>query len=482
MRRVRVKSCSSVDFVSAILVVKGIFHLTNKSFVTKEDADRFVSSCLHEFEVDHLWTSLLEVQIPRLIEFLTGKWDRETFISLNANRSAASRLAEVFGNPSLLNKIELAYQHFRPALEKAFAVAEKLHVESRYQESEIFHNINKWLNIVVIPLLFMSSAPLGRHGFYDDTSCTITLLFGAVNQEAPRFQEWYRFGVWHLAASLLVKKNIRETVPADFPSDFIDSGFLNQNYNIHKNMQSYVSSHIVNAAKLIAENSVNKSQSLDQMVKEPYSKGLYHINWFIDNMKGIVLDDKAEIAHLIEKWFEKLKEPIERPRFIGPLEACYYPHWLKEIRLVFGPSISPRTRAKLRSVNQKVLKKPFTECDLSDAWTGGTDYKDYNNFFFLTRQDHEWIEKIMAYFKIDPDGHIHDRSSFVFAVRHLDRPELFSKVCVALREEDLLALNRQGKSYDWFALDNGIMKSGEILYTADTCRFVEAGRSEDERP
>jgi len=457
-----------LELIHAIFVLKRVNYLSKYSIVSYSNAEKFVSDCLLDKDVEYIYSLIQGINMKKIVEYFIGNISEDEFIQSTNNSVQVKKLIEVFSDSSFINTISNSLNIFEKIIHDMVYLVKELHIVSRCFEAQNFDEEYKKIKLTIIPQLFMRSAPAGRYGFYQDDNETVRLsiIFGfnkLLKQNIIKFSEWYRLGVWHLASTSISRSKVTELLPTDFPSSEMTK-HLNPNIQMHGNFQEYTLAHIVNASKLISEVQINQETTIESLVKEPYSKGLYHINWFINNMITCPLDNE-NLSSLINKWNQYIIMEKSLPSFLGPLEACFYSQWLQNIRLIFSPSISKNYRSILESICKKMFPLNVSFSVLGDFKMDNWD--NYCNFVFAISEDNSWISELLDNINSRCFMGFTENSSFLFVKRNTKNPSLWTRFCVSSSEKDLLKINRIGKDSDWIVIKNGKSFNGDFNYIND---------------
>ncbi|MEK4250362.1 hypothetical protein [Paenibacillus sp. FSL W7-1287] len=465
-----------IDFINALNITHNIYHLSEDALVSIQDADDFTHSCIEKALLDGMFDAVQHIKMGDIIEFLAGKITGTEFIDRSINKTSASFLVEQFMNERNRDAINQKYLSFKKELQEAKNIAETLHYNSGYEKSNLLNSIGLGLEYTIIPQLFMRRAPFGRYGYVieQDCSTTVTIIFGTSREisldNGSRFYEWYRYGIWHLIALHALKQKVAEIIPLEFPDFFRSIECFHPSNRIHQNLHAYTSSLFVNAVKLVSEQNVNPRNTISILMKEPYSKGLYHLEFFVSNLQRTSTLADIDIETILKKWLVHIKTDRSMPPFLGPLEACLYPHWNKGmVRAIFSPGISLNVRNTLLSIYKKVLKIEIPEHDISENII--QDLGHYNNLIFLTSVDTKWIQEAFSELKVFIDGPLTPDTSCQFAIRNPSNPVLFTKISISSVDEKLPMLSRMGKASDWIAIKDNHHYQGEISYRSGGAYF-----------
>lgn len=467
-----------------------------RPLVTPPMLARFLSrACVDTPDLTEVLTTL---GLRRAVAIAGREFERYDAVSPAEDRAAAS-LRTILDDSNIQDRCRAAQSELIDDLGIALGPVRTMHERSRYAESPtLLRVMGADLEIRVIPSTTLPPAPNGKAGFYRAINGhnRLTLVFGFanhVNLEAVGYidwPQWWRLGIWHFLGRLYWTRRIDQLALSDSEQDrlfsLIPNEFLNK-VGIHESTisrnstwRAYFLDQLIGATKVIGEEEVAGSASAAGQRKWFSSLGRFHVQWFVERLRGRAFEDIA-FGDLLAEWVRDLPRLTGRsPIFGGPLGACENPLWNqnRSIRLYFSPSVSELTR--------RILRKWFTSFwPVPPTFDHGNSSPEVGaprtcHLVFGLWRDREWLagfhDGVRA--TIAATGASQalretlaqpaPAASLVYTGRNLASQDCWHRVCLAADDDALQAIHRQAHHYsDWTAILNGARLSGLSLHLED---------------
>lgn len=326
-------------------------------------------------------------------------------------------------------------------------------------------------HVYIIPSLFMKTAPAEKYGFSfvdKEGRKHIVLLFKLDNKlfqkESKFFIQWFRAGVWHFSVKDYLN-NVKKKITYKVQHSLDNESYFDSNLEIHRDYITYVLSNILEAVKIISEYQLNENELISNYLREPYSKGLYHIEWFVKYLLPKKLNDEV-ILNAIKTFTSRVFGNFltKTPIFYGPLQACNYRFWNNNVKLFFSPSVNKYIKVKIeRNINRFLNIKTVLENDIINP------LGDSCNVIFTLKDDIMWLNKISQMRPILMSKMFINSSFFIIVFRNTLHSSFWTKIVVTSNESEFIRVNNKfgNAPTDWICEIDGELELGEVEYLCD---------------
>jgi len=348
-------------------------------------------------------------------------------------------------------------------------------VQSRYKDMPCIKDSKyEEITIKIIPSVFMESMPDGKMGWTTTTNSNelvVIIIFGIeglLEFGASYFIKWFRRGLSHYMTRILCQEVVTNNYLVNnvFPFSSEVMYFFDDDIPFHRDYIQYIFQNIIVANKLINSFEVigyNELLEIDELVREPISKGVFHVKWFINKIIEYNSLTKSTILPILEEWHKEVQYlKYSLPIFPGNLNASGFDIWKRNSRIIFSPSISPNSRRMLKLLDTTKKSSPVAT-DIKSLYD--YEWSNYNNIVYGLKQDEDWISILTN--EINGVCGFNYNSSIIYIKRKSD--QLWDKICLCKNEDDLINMQKIGNSsmnVDWILISNETKITGIINSTS----------------